>query len=281
MTHRFGAYSFVDRITELDPGRGARGRFAVPADIAPFSSCLVAEAVGQLAAWVAMSHIAFRGRPVAALANETLLGSDVAPGSLIELAVEIEDCDDDAVAYKGWADVAGRRVITLNDCLGPMLPVEDFDSPEALLQRFELLCGEGAAPGTFRGVPSPRMDLGDVEPGKSIAATLHVPATAPFFADHFPRRAVFPATLLLDAEMRLAGKLAADAAATAQHSGMRLVPVRLTHVKMRAFIAPGDTLEIAAEMAPRANGMARILLSTTAGGKTVATARLELAAMEA
>ncbi len=279
MTHHFAAYSFVDRITELDPGRGARGQFAVPADIAPFSPCLVAEAVGQLAAWVAMSHIAFRGRPVAALANETLLGSDVAPGSLLELAVAIEDCDDDAVAYKGWADVAGKRVITLNDCLGPMLPVEDFDSPEALLQRFRLLCGEGAAPGAFRGVPSPRVDFSDVEPGKSIAATLHVPETAPFFADHFPRRAVFPATLLLDAEMRLAGKLAADAAL--QHPGMRLVPVRLTHVKMRAFIAPGDTLEIVAEMAPRANGAAKILLTTAAGGKTVATARLELTAMEA
>src|SRR5919201_397656 len=50
----------------------ARGSFAIPPDVAPFSSCLLAEAVGQLAAWVAMSHIDFRGRPVAALANETL-----------------------------------------------------------------------------------------------------------------------------------------------------------------------------------------------------------------
>jgi 3-hydroxymyristoyl/3-hydroxydecanoyl-(acyl carrier protein) dehydratase len=183
------------------------------------------------------------------------------------------------VAYKGWADVAGKRVITLNDCLGPMLPVEDFDSPDELLERFELLCGEGAAPGAFRGVPSPSVELGDVHPGKSIAATLHVPETAPFFVDHFPRRAVFPATLLLDAEMRLAGDLAADA--TAQSPGIRLVPVRLTHVKMRAFIAPGDTLEIVAEMAPRANGTTKILLTTTAGGKTVATARLELTATEA
>ncbi|MEI8334007.1 MAG: transcription termination factor NusA, partial [Chloroflexota bacterium] len=37
-----------------------------------------------------------------------------------------------------------------------------------------------------------------------------VPAAAPFFADHFPRRPVFPATLLLDAQIRLALPLAAQ-----------------------------------------------------------------------
>jgi len=278
MADHFAAYSFVDRITELEPGKRARGQFAVPRDIPPFPSCLVAEAVGQLAAWVAMAHIAFRGRPVAALANETLLGGDVPPGSLIELAVEIEDCDDDAVAYKGWADVAGRRVITLNDCLGPMLPVEEFDSPEAMRQRFELLCGGGAPPGRFRGVAGPRLDLRDGVPGKSVAATLYVPESAPYFADHFPRRAVFPATLLLDTEVRLAGRLAAEA--SAERPGIRLVPTRMTHVKMRSFIAPGDVLEIVAAMAPPGGGAERILLTTTAGGKTVATARLELTANE-
>ena len=80
MADHFAAFSFVDRITEYEPGRRARGRYAVPADIAAFPSCLVAEAVGQLAAWVAMAHIGFRGRPVAALANETRFRADVAPG---------------------------------------------------------------------------------------------------------------------------------------------------------------------------------------------------------
>jgi 3-hydroxymyristoyl/3-hydroxydecanoyl-(acyl carrier protein) dehydratase len=278
MADHFAAYSFVDRITEIEPGRRARGQFAVPDDVPPFSSCLVAEAVGQLAAWVAMSHIAFRGRPVAALANETLLGGDVSPGSRRDLAVEIEDCDDDAVAYRGWAEVDGRRMITLNDCLGPMLPVEDFDAPEAMRQRFELLCGEGARPGRFRGVAVPEVEIHGGVPGKSIAATLHVPLSAPFFADHFPRRAVFPATLLLDIEVRLARRLAADAGTGG--GDRRRVPTRMTHVKMRSFIAPGDLLEITAEMTPPANGVERILLTTAADGKTVATARLEFTARE-
>jgi hypothetical protein len=71
MSDHFAAFSFVDRITALEPGLRARGTFAIPPHIDAFPSCLMAEAVGQLAAWVAMAHIRFRGRPVAALALET------------------------------------------------------------------------------------------------------------------------------------------------------------------------------------------------------------------
>ena len=71
MTAHFAAFSFVDRITEFAPGKRARGEFWVPEAVSAFPSCLVAEAVGQLAAWVAMNRVDFRGRPVAALATET------------------------------------------------------------------------------------------------------------------------------------------------------------------------------------------------------------------
>ena len=269
----FAAYSFVDRITAIEPGMRARGTFAVARDIASFPSCLVAEAVGQLAAWVAMAHVGFRGRPVAALANETRFHRDVAPGQTLELGVEIDSCDDEAVAYAGWAKCGGETVIGLNDCLGPMLPVAEFDSPEALAARFALLCGEGAAPGRFRGVAAPDVVAGLHIPGVSLAATLHVPATAPFFADHFPRRAVFPATLLLDSQIRLGLQLAREAADNPP--GTVPAPVRMTHVKMRAFIAPGDVLTLGAQRSPA--GDHRIMLSAQANGRTVATARMEYA----
>ena len=61
----FAAYSFVDRIVEFERGSRARGVFAIPAAIDAFPAAFVAEAVGQLAAWVAMDAIEFRGRPVA------------------------------------------------------------------------------------------------------------------------------------------------------------------------------------------------------------------------
>jgi 3-hydroxymyristoyl/3-hydroxydecanoyl-(acyl carrier protein) dehydratase len=265
MADHFAAFSFVDRITAFAAGKSARGEFAVPPSIAAFPSCLVAEAVGQLAAWVAMEHIAFRGRPVAALANETRFRGEVRPGDTLQLGVEIESCDDEAVAYSGWARVGDAVVIELQDCLGPMLPVDEFDSPAALSERLVLLRGAGAAPGRFHGVVAPRIVATDSVPGESVSATLHVPTAAPFFGDHFPRRPVFPATLLLDAQIVLAMQLAPTGA----------VPERMTHVKMRSFIAPGDVLQIEARHAPA--DAKRILLSArTEGGKTVATARLEL-----
>ena len=97
-----------------------------------------------------------------------------------------------------------------------------------------------------------------------------MPVSAPFFADHFPRRAVFPATLLLDAQIRLALALASAS------GNVRPQPARMTHVKMRAFIAPGDVLDLDAQMAQATDGADRILLSARSGGRTIATARLQL-----
>lgn len=275
----FAAFSFVDRITEFTPGRGAHGVFHVPATVREFPACLVAEAVGQLAAWVSMEHIGYRGRPVAALAGETRFLGAVAPGDTLVLTVEIDDVDAAAVSYRGWADVAGRRVIELNDCLGPMLPVADFDAPEALRERFALLRGAGAPPDRFRGVAAPDVATVEHVPGQSIRANLGIPIAAPFFADHFPRRPVFPATLLLDAQIALATRIAREANPDMTADP---VPVRMTHVKMRAFIVPGQLVEARAEFAGTQDGRTRVSLSARDGdGKTIATARVEFASTTA
>ncbi len=276
MADHFAAFSFVDRIGEYEPARRACGTYAVPAGIAAFPSCLVAEAVGQLAAWVSMAHIGFRGRPVAALANETRFRGDVRPGNTLDLEVDIEHCDEHAVAYAGRARVDGTLVIELVDCLGPMLPVEEFDSPAELEARFALLRGEGAPAGRFRGVVAPRVVRKGGVPGVSANATLYVPESAPFFGDHFPRRPVFPATLLLDAQIGLAMEVAAEA--THWPAGTRPRPSRMTHVKMRSFIPPGAELDIDAELAPSGAESATIRLAARMDGKTAATARLEVAA---
>jgi 3-hydroxymyristoyl/3-hydroxydecanoyl-(acyl carrier protein) dehydratase len=271
----FAAFSFVDRITEFAPGKAARGVFHVPAALAEFPACLVAEAVGQLAAWVSMEHIQYRGRPVAALAGETCFLRDAAPGDTLELWVEIDDVDDDAVAYRGGADVNGKPAIELNDCLGPMLPVAEFDAPEALRERFALLRGSGAVADRFHGVVDPVVSEIEHVAGKSVCATLTVPQSAPFFADHFPRRPVFPATLLLNSQIGLATRIAREVGS----DGPTLVPSRMTHVKMRAFILPGQEVESRAEIAAMADGVTRIALSARDGdGKSIATARVEFTA---
>lgn len=276
MSAHFAAFSFVDRIIEFDPGRRAVGRYMVPQHVSAFPSCLVAESVGQLAAWASMAHIDFRGRPVAALANETRFHADVVPGSTLQLAVDIESCDDDAVAYAGRASVDGTVVIELIDCLGPMLPVEEFDSPTELAARLTLLRGPGAVAGAFRGVDTPSVVRTSGEPGRSATATLDVPASAPFFGDHFPRRPVFPATLLLDAQIGLAMRVAAEA--THWRPGTRPVAARMTHVKMRSFIPPGAKLDLGAELEADGVDRARLRLSARMDDKIAATARLEVVA---
>ena len=190
MDPHFAAFSFVDRITDFEPGARARATFAIPFGIGEFPSCLVAEAVGQLAAWAAMSHIDFRGRPVAALATETLFHHAVMPGDALQLAVDIHDCDDAIVAYSGRAEVDGRVVIELLHCLGPMLPASEFDSPQALRERLALLRASGATPGRFGGVDLPDVVITEHQPQNFLRATVKIP---PEFIDLANPKTVSPA----------------------------------------------------------------------------------------
>ena len=202
-----------------------------------------------------------------------------ASGFPVHIAAEVKNFDA-AVSYHGWADVGGRRVIELNHCLGPMLPVEDFDAPEALRERFALLRGAGAAPDRFHGVVAPDAVTVEHVAGQSVRANLDVPTSATFFADHFPRRPVFPATLLLNAQIALAARVAREA--RGGNGAAEPVPVRMTHVKMRAFIVPGQRVDARAEFAGIQDGMIRISLSARDGdGKTIATSRVEFAATAA
>src|SRR5207248_10903355 len=143
-----------------------------------------------------MSVVKFERRPVAGLAGGIALLRTVRPGQTLELAADLETVEEDAVAYGGVAQVDGIPVVHLENCVGPMAPAAEFDDPQALRDRFALLCGDGAVPGSFAGVPTISLIRTGGEFGQSARATLQVPASAPFFADHFPRRPVFPGTLL-------------------------------------------------------------------------------------
>jgi 3-hydroxymyristoyl/3-hydroxydecanoyl-(acyl carrier protein) dehydratase len=272
MPVRFSAFSFVDRITALEPGKRARGHFTIPAGLSEFSTCLVAEAVGQLAAWVAMAHAEFRRRPVAALSGAMRIVREAVPGEILDLGVEIESDDPDTVAFAGWARLADTPVLELSRCVGPMLPLEDFDAAEAVREDFETLCGPGAWPGRFGGIAKPDLVVIDRVPGQRLRAAMDVPVCAAFFADHFPRRAVFPASLLLDAQIGLALQLAGETLPP----GPRLRPARVTDVKMRSFILPGQAVMLEAAMRSATEGRAELSLAAMVGGKRVATGRVEI-----
>ena len=99
MDEHFRAFTFVSRITSVEPGVRIRGTYAIPPDVGPFPHSLVAEAVGQLAAWSAMAAVDFKYRPVAGLAGNIELLSPVRPGQTLELAAELETADTEAVVY--------------------------------------------------------------------------------------------------------------------------------------------------------------------------------------
>ena len=277
MSGHFSAYSFVDRISELEAGKRARGCYQVPAQLSRFSSTLTAEAAGQLAAWNAMAYLDYKVRPVAGLAAEIRFGPEVRPGQRLDLEVVIESCEPDAVSYSGWADADGVRVMELDHSVGPMLPMEQFDSPDAVRERFQLLCGPGAPSGRFAGVPEHDIEIVEQGPEECVRAILRVPKQAEFFSDHFARRPVFPGTLLLDAQIGLALKFAAGS--KRWHAGSRLTATRVPNMKMRSFIQPGDVLDLWVDLGPPAEGT-QVMASTGVrmNGKPIASGQLEITA---
>lgn len=270
------AFLLVDRITELVPGRRARGYFTIPGDLPDLSPILLAEALGQLAAWVAMAKAEFRSRPVAGVTGDAKINGAAAPGTMVNLEVELESYDDDAILYNGQARAAGRPIIELSRCVGPMLPMEDFDDPEAVRERFQSLCGANVPRQDFSDNPAmdPYVILIDHDPSKRLRAEMQVPRTALFFADHFPRKPVVPGTLLLDAQIQLAVKLAADVVDPSIQ--MQIKPTRASNVKLRSFVHPNQTIEIRAEVLAANRLSAKLALTAEGAGQRVSTAHLEI-----
>ena len=279
MSGRFRSFSFVDRITRREGGR-VEGHFGVPLGV-HFPASLMAEAGGQLAAWSAMAQLDFAHRPVAGLADAVHYHALPHPGCTLQLQADIERCDAEAVAYSGKAFVDGRLALELQDSVGPMLPMDEFDAPEAVRADFHTLMGGGVAPGRFGGVPLP--DLQDLQllPGERISARLRVPeqADAPYFQDHFPRRPVFPGTLLMDALATLSLQLAQASAPLAGAHGLATQKVGL--VKIRSFTAPGTPLALEAVLQDIDAQRARLKVAARSEDKTVATARIEISARSA
>src|SRR5580765_2898856 len=293
MDAHFRAFSLVDRITSLQNATDICGRYAIPSDVDEFPVALVGEAVGQLAAWAAMSALKFTHRPIAGLAGciefsaslstrsalcesgstAQSWSSGLRPHGVLELAANLESVDTESVVYNGTAHADGRLVVRLLDCLGPMVPLADLDDPQALASRFEVLCGPGAAPGGFRGLPPLPLERTAGETAREARATFQVPPSAPFFADHFPRRPVFPGSLLMHLSLQLGAMLVSERPppASGQWGDWTILDM-----KLRSFIPPGTVLELDARLKPSSEAAAMLALEARTGRDLLATARLVL-----
>jgi 3-hydroxymyristoyl/3-hydroxydecanoyl-(acyl carrier protein) dehydratase len=269
----FRAFSFVDRITSLDDKVRIRGRYTIPAEVSAFPASLAAEAVGQMAAWAAMAAVDFRRRPVAGIGGTVEYLSSPRTGQVLELSADLESLDDEAIAYDGVASVNGFPIVQLKHCVGPMIPVEEFDDPQQLRDRFALLRGPGVAAGGFRGLPEIHVVRGKNSSLETRSATLQVPIAADFFADHFPRRPVFPGSLLMHVNLELAAEMATELPLPAAGGRWRL---RAVHdLKLRAFVPPGELLETELRLAEQSNKGATISVETRNAKRLVGGARVE------
>jgi len=271
MSGHFRAFSFVDRITSLRDACRVEGWYVIPEDLQAFPSCLAAEAVGQLAAWAAMKATDFVRRPVAGLAGQVDLLGGARPGKVLELAVDIDSLDEEAISYRGAATIEGASIIQLEDCVGPMIPVTELDDPDALRKRFALLSGQGVPAGGFPGIPPLPFQLVGGEQGISVRAAFTVPSSASFFADHFPRRPVFPGSLLMQVCLELSDALVTEMPPTAQGK-WRLESV--LNMKLREFIPPGKELQLETKIKQRTVDTITLTVDARTGDEIVGGARL-------
>jgi 3-hydroxymyristoyl/3-hydroxydecanoyl-(acyl carrier protein) dehydratase len=274
----FAAFSFVDKITELKPGRGVRGQFAIPSHVHGFPSALVGEAIGQLAAWAAMEAVGFSRRPVAALAGQISFVAPVHPGDVLELAADLESCDEDRVFYSGTAYANGSVVMTLHDCMAPMLHQEEFDDIDKIRGHYRRLITGGAQPGRLQDVPQLETSGSTGSPGHWAEAELHVPSAADFFCDHFPRRPVLPATLLIDSLCRLTETLMPPTAADNTEPAMGITA--LHQAKIRSWVAPGQPIRLRIELADPGSRRGTVRMSAFSGKERVATVSAEITALD-
>jgi 3-hydroxymyristoyl/3-hydroxydecanoyl-(acyl carrier protein) dehydratase len=153
--------------------------------------------------------------------------------------------------------------------------LEEFDDPQAVRNRFALLRDGSANHGGFNGLLGLGLEKTSSETGKWVRATLQVPQTAAFFSDHFPRRAVFPGSLLMHTNLHLAAALAEQLPAPNKRAW---TAQSVLDVKLRTFIPPGTTLELEARVDEFSDTSAVLALESRAGKRIVGTARVVLSA---
>ncbi len=246
-------FHFVDQILELDPGRHALGvKHVTPGDtfVRPTAggepallSCIIGEALGQLGAWNVMAAKDFSMRPVAGVVGEVVITGEATVGDTVLLDTTIDSVTDDAVFYHAVASVDGTEVLRLENTLGPLLPMEQFNDPDELRERFERIHRPGAPTEAPQpdGDPAVPFDMSfdeilSLESGKETTAVRQVSGREAFLADHFPRKPVLPLSLLLESLLQLGQKLLVE------DGGEGFVPTGARKVKMTRFVEPGSSL---------------------------------------
>lgn len=272
----------MDRIHGYEPGRWIQARHRIAgAHGALFGPYLVLEALAQVAGWLIATSTGFTRRGLPLSIRSIRLTSPVQVGDTVLLEAKIVAWRDESALVRGRASVDGRPLAEIEEGLCVLIPAERLEDPEQTKATFSLLLsGRGAdspgvpaggwsgTAGTIEGARATPTEFDQIEKpreGRRARAILDVGMAEGYFRDHFPCLPIMPGALQLQAMVELARPLA-----NAEPSP-RLALKRLTEVKFRRFVRPGDRLVLEAEALSLTSKRAIIGVEGLVEGKRVAS----------
>lgn len=283
------SFLFVDRIIESDPGRRVTGVKHVTANDtyltvnqdqqAVLMPAIIGETLGQLGAWCVMQANQFSLRPVAGVTNGVSIQGDARVGDSIYLETIIEQWDSQAVQYHSVAKVNEQTIFSIENALGPMLPMEDFIEAATVQQQFANIYRPGSwqplavsdetrQNATASVNPITQFDhILAWQPQQSAVAVKHISLSAPYFADHFPKKPVLPLTILLQCKTQLAYQWLAESFPEQQYQLQGF-----GKIKMNEFVQPGDSLQCELSLKKHHQQSISLLFRSEVAGKRVCIA---------
>jgi 3-hydroxymyristoyl/3-hydroxydecanoyl-(acyl carrier protein) dehydratase len=216
-----------------------------------FIPSLIGETLGQLAAWNVMQHNEFTLRPVAGVVARAQLHRPAYVGETLLLASHIHSLDERAVLYSSEARVGDELVFSIENALGPLLPMEKFINAEEIRNQFAAIYqpDDWLETAAINSKLVSDLNLNSIvkamtfdriltcEAGVSLVAEKKISSAEPYFPDHFPYKPVLPMTVLLECKLNLAQEFISRAGFL---STFRVCELR--KIKMNDFVQPGDVV---------------------------------------
>jgi 3-hydroxyacyl-[acyl-carrier-protein] dehydratase len=106
--------------------------------------------------------------------------------------------------------------------------------------------------------------------GGRIATACQVPDQSPVFEGHFPGYPILPGVLMIETMAQTGGWLILATLGCAKMPFL----MQVEKAKMRAFVAPGQALDVEATLLHQGSGYAVVKATITAGGKKVTEAEI-------
>lgn len=259
-------FLFVDRILQLNPGHETVGLKHVTVQDAFLNkrsddrtillSSIMGEALGQLCSWNVLKTTDFKFRPVGGVIQEIQMFEDafVYDTILLESTIEALDVENPFVSFSGRASVDGKTLLTVNNSLAPLLPLEEFNDIAKVRMDFERLCHanendvmNSAIRPTYYRFNYEKLNQNE----KELVTKKIISPSAFYLADHFPRKPVFPLSLLIQYNLHLA---LTELYPTEKKK--RVCSVR--KVKIGNFVLPGD--EIITKISVKEQSQDRVII---------------------